>query len=76
MAILRQIPPDHKQRLQRLLDEGDLFWFSHNPHERERIRMQFRGEVVEGDGAPSRYVLVTHEGGRLIRRFTDERGVA
>ncbi len=34
-------------RLQALLDEGDLFWFTRNPDEHQRIRFHFRGEHAE-----------------------------
>jgi len=74
MAILRQIPPDHKQRLQHLLDEADTAWFERNPGEQYRIRMHFRGEQMDEDAGipPSRSIVVTMEAGRLIRRYQRE----
>ncbi len=68
----RLLPTTTQTRLQHLLDEGDLLWFERHPGEPTRTRMHFKDERIEGDGEPSRYVVVTREGDRLVRRFVAE----
>ncbi len=76
MAIVHEISPNHKRQLQRLLDEGDLAWFARHPGASERVRFFFRNERVEAGKSTQRYVIVTIETGRLVRRYQAEEGAA
>lgn len=60
-------------RMQYLLDEGDLFWFTRNPDQTTRRRFHFRGEAITGEAKPMRHVVVSLDAdGRLVRRFLVE----
>lgn len=72
----RALPGNTRARVQHLLDEGDRSWFARNPTATHRVRFHFRNEQVEAGRSAQRYVRVTVEGDRLIRRFTGEEATA
>ncbi len=73
----RSLPGNTRTRLQPLLDEGDCLFFLNHPSETTRRRFYFRGEHVDDQGEPTRYIIVERDGnGRLLRRFEPNRGEA
>ncbi len=65
----RPLPSETRRRMQHLLNEGDSTFFARHPDQHYRIRMHFRGETIDDSGEATRYIVVTQEAGRLVRRF-------
>lgn len=64
-----------RTKMQYLLDTGEQRFFATHPSETERRRFYFRGERIDIDGEPGRYVVVSRDDdGRLVRRFATARG--